>query len=63
MYTRVQPERDVMVFPTMVGAPLDPSAPLYRHTSKIGIDATIPLGADRERYARVRVPGAEDVTW
>ncbi len=63
LYTRVQPERDVMVFPTMVGAPLDPSAPIPRHTSKIGIDATIPLGADRERYARVAVPGAEDVTW
>ncbi len=63
LYTRVQPERDVMVFPTMVGAPLDPSAPIYRHTSKIGIDATIPLGADRERYARVLVPGAEDATW
>ncbi len=63
LYTRVQPERDVMIFPAMVGAPLDPSAPLYRHTSKIGIDATIPLGADRERFARVRVPGAEDVTW
>jgi 2,5-furandicarboxylate decarboxylase 1 len=63
LYTRVQPERDVMVFPTMVGAPLDPSAPIYRHTSKIGIDATIPLGADRARYARVIVPGSEDVTW
>jgi 2,5-furandicarboxylate decarboxylase 1 len=63
LYTRVQPERDVMVFPAMVGAPLDPSAPMPRHTSKIGIDATIPLGADRDRYARVVVPGVEDVTW
>jgi len=63
MYTRVQPERDVMIFPTMVGAPLDPSAPIHRHTSKIGVDATVPLGADRERYTRVRVPGADDVTW
>jgi len=63
MYTRVQPERDVMLFPTMVGAPLDPSAPIHRHTSKIGIDATVPLGADRARYAPVIVPGAEDVTW
>jgi len=63
LYTRVQPEKDVMIFPTMVGAPLDPSAPIYRHTSKIGIDATIPLGTARERYARVVVPGADDVTW
>lgn len=63
MNTRVQPDRDVMVFPAMVGAPLDPSAPIHRHSSKIGIDATMPLGADRDRYARVLVPGAEDVTW
>jgi 2,5-furandicarboxylate decarboxylase 1 len=63
LYTRVQPDRDVMVFPVMVGAPLDPSAPIPRHTSKIGIDATIPLGADREQYARVAVPGADDITW
>ncbi|MGQ0570383.1 MAG: UbiD family decarboxylase [Armatimonadota bacterium] len=63
MYTRVQPDRDVMIFPPMVGAPLDPSAPIYRHSSKIGIDATIPMGADRERFRRVIVPGADDVTW
>jgi 2,5-furandicarboxylate decarboxylase 1 len=63
LYTRVQPDRDVMVFPAMVGAPLDPSAPVHRHTSKIGIDATVPLGADRGRYARVVVPGADEVSW
>ncbi len=63
LYTRVQPDRDVMIFPAMVGAPLDPSAPIYRHTSKVGIDATVPLGADRSRYARVLVPGADDVSW
>jgi 2,5-furandicarboxylate decarboxylase 1 len=63
LYTRVQPERDVMIFPAMVGAPLDPSAPIHRHTSKIGVDATMPLGAGRDRYARVIVPGADDITW
>jgi 2,5-furandicarboxylate decarboxylase 1 len=63
MYTRVQPDHDVLIFPPMVGAPLDPSAPIYRHSSKIGIDATIPMGADRNRFARVVVPGADDVTW
>lgn len=63
MYTRVQPDRDVLVFPPMIGAPLDPSAPTYRHTSKIGIDATMPLDAGRERFARVRVPGVDDVSW
>lgn len=63
LYTRVQPDQDALVFPPMVGAPLDPSAPIYRHTSKMGFDATMPLGEARERYARVVVPGAEDVTW
>jgi len=29
----------------------------------IGVDATIPLGADRERCARVVAPGTDDVTW
>lgn len=32
-----------------IGAPLDPSAPLHRHTFKIGSDATVPLGVDRDR--------------
>ena len=63
LYTRVQPDRDVMLFPAMVGSPLDPSAPIYRHSSKIGIDATVPMGAARDRYARVLVPGVDDVSW
>ena len=61
--TRVQPHRDVHIFPVMLGAPLDPSAPIPRHTSKLGIDATIPLDADRARFERCRVPGAEEVSW
>ncbi len=63
LYTRVQPDHDAMIFPVMVGAPLDPSAPMYRHSSKMGFDATVPLGAERENYARVVVPGTKDVTW
>ncbi|MSP56671.1 MAG: UbiD family decarboxylase [Myxococcales bacterium] len=50
--TRVQPHRDVHIFPTMVGAPLDPSSPDIWESSKIGYDATIPLGDDRARYER-----------
>jgi 2,5-furandicarboxylate decarboxylase 1 len=61
--TRVQPATDLHVFPTMVGAPLDPSAPVRRQTGKLGIDATIPLDADPEPYRRVTVPGAEAVRW
>ncbi len=40
--TRVQPHRDVHIFPTMVGAPLDPSSPDVRESSKIGYDADDP---------------------
>lgn len=61
--TRVQPHRDLHVFPTMVGAPLDPSASLPNQSSKLGIDATIPLGEDRAHYTQIRVPGVERVTW
>jgi UbiD family decarboxylase len=63
LYTRVQPDRDAIVFPPMVGAPLDPSAPVHRHSAKMGFDATVPLGESRERYNRVVVPGAEEVSW
>jgi UbiD family decarboxylase len=63
VYTRCQPADDAMIFPAMVGAPLDPSAPVHRHTSKMGFDATVPLGASAERYKRVVVPGADEVSW
>jgi UbiD family decarboxylase len=63
VYTRCQPSDDAMIFPAMVGAPLDPSAPVHRHTSKMGFDATVPLGAPSERYNRVIVPGADQVSW
>jgi UbiD family decarboxylase len=61
--TRVQPSTDVHVFPVMVGAPLDPSAPLVRQTSKLGIDATKPLGAESLRFEKVTVPGTDQVSW
>jgi 2,5-furandicarboxylate decarboxylase 1 len=63
LYTRCQPSQDALLFPVMVGAPLDPSAPLHRHTSKMGFDATVPLDGSRERYGRVIVPGVDQVSW
>ena len=63
LYTRCQPDADAMIFPPMVGAPLDPSAPVHRHSSKMGFDATVPLGGSTERYQRVFVPGADQVSW
>lgn len=60
--TRVQPDSDIITFPTMVGAPLDPSGP-SRQSEKMGIDATVPLDEEWEKFERVRVPGVEDVEW
>lgn len=60
--TRVQPDRDVHTFPTMTGAPLDPSGP-PRQSQKMGVDATVPLDEDREKFEPVHVPGVEDVEW
>ncbi len=40
--TRVQPDRDIYIFPNQIGSSLDPSADqITRRTSKWGIDATI----------------------
>ena len=61
--TRLQPHKNVHIFPVMVGAPLDPSAPLSRHTSKMGFDCTIPLSDDRTKFQKVKVPGADGVRW
>lgn len=60
--TRVQPQRDIYQFPTMVGAPLDPSGP-NRQSQKLGIDATVPLNEERDSYQRVEVPGSDEVEW
>ncbi|MBI4320318.1 MAG: UbiD family decarboxylase [Chloroflexi bacterium] len=61
--TRVQPDRDVHIYPLTVGVPLDPSSPLRRHSSKMGIDATIPLSEDRAKFAKALVPGSDTVSW
>jgi UbiD family decarboxylase len=63
VYTRCQPSEDTLLFPVMVGAPLDPSAPVHRHTSKMGFDATVPLGGSSARYGRVIVPGTDAASW
>lgn len=61
--TRMQPDKDAHIFPTMVGAPLNPKAPFHRHSSKMGFDCTIPLGADRSKFAKIVVPGSENIAW
>lgn len=53
---RVQPHRDIVIIENALGSPLDPSADEGGQTSKWGIDATIPVDANRERYERIRTP-------
>jgi len=55
--TRFQPTEERMVILHGVkGSTLDPSAEKGFITSKIGIDATIPLKADKARFSKVRIP-------
>lgn len=63
MNTRCQPDRDIVITGLMHGASLDPSSPLFRSTSKIGYDCTVPIGHDDaetannwRRHNRVIVP-------
>lgn len=56
--TRVQADRDVVILPDQPSSSLDPSArqePGQKaRTAKMGLDATIPWGAPRAGYVRVR---------
>ncbi len=57
--TRMQPEKDVLVLPTLYSPTLDPSAPYPRASSKMGIDATAPLEG-REDFLPVYTPGQNE---
>jgi len=58
--TRCQAHRDVFIVPRACGNKLDPSSD-DGISDKMGIDATVPLDADRERFERIRIPGEEDM--
>ncbi|MEE9611603.1 MAG: UbiD family decarboxylase [Desulfatiglandales bacterium] len=58
--TRCQAYRDVFIVPRATGNKLDPSSD-DGISDKMGIDATIPLDADRERFERIRIPGEENI--
>lgn len=55
--TRFQASRDLIVLPDQPSSSLDPSArqvPAQKaRTTKMGLDATIPWGVDRQGYVRV----------
>lgn len=57
--TRVQADRDVVIVPNLYSPTLDPSAPAARTSSKMGLDATAPLGEERRMYERPAIPGIE----
>ena len=53
LMTRWQPDTDTVVLTGQKGSSLDPSRNEDGTTSKIGMDATLPLGADRGPYESV----------
>lgn len=58
--TRVQAGRDLVVVERALGNKLDPSSD-DGLSDKLGIDATVPLGADPFRFERIRIPGEKDL--
>lgn len=57
---RVQASKDIFIIPSAMGNKLDPSSE-DGVSDKMGIDATIPLAADRERYEKIRMKCADTV--
>ncbi len=55
--TRSRPDTGLLLMEKALGFPRDP---FERHQSKLGIDATAPLGS-WEEFERKRVPGAEEI--
>jgi 2,5-furandicarboxylate decarboxylase 1 len=58
--TRCQASRDVLVVPRASGNKLDPSSD-DGVSDKMGIDATIPLEANPERFEKIRIPGEDQL--
>lgn len=57
MATRMQPDEDLLIISRARGSSLDPSADQERLlTSKLGIDATIPMDKRREDFLKASIP-------
>ncbi len=55
--TRFQADKDLVVIPNARGSSLDPSADQETlRTTKVGVDATIPLDRNKEHFVRARIP-------
>ena len=60
--TRTQLDKDLILKPGELGSSLDPSADqVNRITCKAGVDATIPLGEEREKFIKARIPGEDEL--
>lgn len=58
--TRFQADRDLVVVPGVQGSMLDPSTD-QGFGAKMGLDATIPIGAPEFKFTRIAVPGEADL--
>ncbi|MEW6523014.1 MAG: UbiD family decarboxylase [Bacillota bacterium] len=58
--TRVQADRDLVVIGDTLASRLDPSTS-DGVGARLGIDATIPWGAPRDRFEKIRIPGQAKV--
>jgi UbiD family decarboxylase len=60
--TRTQLDEDLTLRPGEYGSSLDPSADqVTRRTCKAGLDATTPLGSEREPFLKARIPMADKI--
>ncbi len=59
--TRFRGDRDLVIIKHARGSTLDPVAedPVQGITTKVGIDATMPLSADKKLFERARAPASE----
>lgn len=60
--TRFQADEDLVIIPNVRGSTLDPSADQESGlTTKVGVDATLPLAKPREMFKRAKIPVNEKV--
>ncbi|RLI13848.1 UbiD family decarboxylase, partial [Candidatus Bathyarchaeota archaeon] len=60
--TRFQADEDLVIIRGARGSTLDPSADQETGlTTKVGLDATIPIGLDRRAFSRARIPMSDRV--
>jgi 2,5-furandicarboxylate decarboxylase 1 len=60
--TRCQADKGLLIIPNAKGSSLDPSSDQVNLlTTKLGIDATVSLLKDRERFEIARIPGQDKV--